>query len=113
MSLFPTVGRKQPRLRIAWWVVAVFVVWRVYAPDPIFHHDQHLLQTRHRSDVHAPYHLSERPHPRRVKLILSITESAKSLTPATLGLFYELRDRDLRHDGAVHPDHFDGCVCVQ
>ncbi len=89
MSLFPTVGRTQPRLRIAWWVLVAFLwIGVLMHLIPFFI----MISTSFKPATEAmsmpPTIFPKEPTLAGWKLILSITESAKSLTSQPLSVYF-------------------------
>lgn len=89
MSLFPTVGRKQPRLRLAWWALVTFLCVGVAMHLVPFYI---MISTSFKPAAEAmsmpPTLWPKEPTLVGWKLIIAITDSAKSLLAQPLSAYF-------------------------
>lgn len=89
MSLFPTVGRKQPRLRLAWWVV-VGILWLgvMLHLVPFYIMISTSLKPATEAMAVPPTLWPQEPTLAGWKLVLSINEVARSLMSQPLWVYF-------------------------
>lgn len=89
MSLFPTVGRTQPRLRLAWWAMTVFLWLGVFMHlVPFFIMISTSFKPATEAMAMPPTLLPQNPTLSGWQLVLSITQSAKSLLSQPLSIYF-------------------------